>query len=59
VDTDLNPANGPFADTLRGMLAIPRYSAPDEIAGLVAWLASSESAFVTGSTLTIGGGYTA
>jgi 3-oxoacyl-[acyl-carrier protein] reductase len=59
VDTDLNPADGPFADTLRGMLAIPRYSAPQEIAGLVAYLASPESAFVTGATLTIDGGYTA
>jgi len=59
VDTDLNPADGPFADTLRGMLAIPRYSAPHEIAGLVAYLASAESAFVTGATLTIDGGYTA
>ncbi|HKU97547.1 MAG TPA: glucose 1-dehydrogenase [Vineibacter sp.] len=59
IDTDLNPADGPFADTLRGMLAIPRYAAPNEVAGLVAWLASAESAFVTGATLTIDGGYTA
>jgi len=59
IDTDLNPADGPFADTLRGMLAIPRYGSPKEVAGFVAWLASAESAFVTGATLTIDGGYTA
>ena len=59
IATDLNPADGPFADTLRGMLAIPRYAAPSEVAGLVAWLAGAESAFVTGATLTIDGGYTA
>jgi 3-oxoacyl-[acyl-carrier protein] reductase len=59
IDTDMNPADGPFAETLRGMLAIPRYATPDEVAGLVAYLAGADSAFVTGTTLTIDGGYTA
>jgi 3-oxoacyl-[acyl-carrier protein] reductase len=55
-DTDMNPADGARADTLRSFMAIPRYGTGDDIAGLVAWLASAESRFVTGAALTIDGG---
>jgi 3-oxoacyl-[acyl-carrier protein] reductase len=40
-------------------LALPRYSTPDEIAAMVAYLASPEAGFVTGASLTIDGGFTA
>jgi 3-oxoacyl-[acyl-carrier protein] reductase len=59
VDTDMNPAKGDFADTLRKLMALPRYGNVDEIAAMVAYLASSEAAFVTGASLTIDGGFTA
>jgi 3-oxoacyl-[acyl-carrier protein] reductase len=59
VDTDLNPATGEFADTLRKLMALPRYGAADEIAALVAYLAGPEAGFVTGASLTIDGGFTA
>jgi 3-oxoacyl-[acyl-carrier protein] reductase len=59
VDTDLNPATSPFADTLRKLMAIPRYATGDEIAALVAYLAGPESSFITGASLTIDGGFTA
>jgi 3-oxoacyl-[acyl-carrier protein] reductase len=55
-DTDMNPADGPRADTLRSLMAIPRYGSGEDIAGLVAWVASPESRFVTGAALTIDGG---
>ncbi len=59
VDTDMNPANSEFAATLKTLMALPRYGAADEIAGMVAYLASQEAGFVTGASLTIDGGFTA
>lgn len=59
VDTELNPATGPFAETLKSLMALPRYGQDDEIAAMVAYLASAEAGFVTGSSLTIDGGFAA
>jgi 3-oxoacyl-[acyl-carrier protein] reductase len=59
VETDMNPADGPFAETLKSFMAIKRYAHGDEIAGMVAYLASPEAAFVTGASLTIDGGFAA
>ena len=59
VATDMNPENGPFAETLKGFMAVKRYGQPDEIAGMVAYLASPEAAYVTGASLTIDGGFAA
>jgi 3-oxoacyl-[acyl-carrier protein] reductase len=59
VDTDMNPANGPSAESNKGMIALGRYSQGDEIAAMVAYLASPEAGFVTGASLTIDGGYAA
>ena len=58
-DTDLNPADGATAEGQRIHLATGRYARPDEIAGMVAYLARDEAAFVTGATFTIDGGYNA
>jgi len=60
VDTDMNPASSDSAKlTVERFVAIPRYSSADEIASLVAWLAGPESAYVTGASLSIDGGYAA
>src|SRR5262245_34127071 len=58
-DTDMNPAHGDFADTLRGLMALPRYGTVEEIAAMVAYLAGPDAGFVTGASLTIDGGFTA
>jgi 3-oxoacyl-[acyl-carrier protein] reductase len=59
VDTDMNPAEGEFAESLKKLMALPRYGTPDEIAAMVAYLAGPEAGFVTGASLTIDGGFTA
>lgn len=59
VDTDMNPADGPFADVLKGMIALHRYGQSDEIAGLVSYLAGPEADYITGASLKIDGGFAA
>ncbi len=55
-ETDMNPAEGDVADYQRSLMAIPRFGSPNDIAGLVTWLAGPQSRFVTGAALTIDGG---
>lgn len=59
VDTEMNPQAGDFASSLHGLMAIPRHGKADEIAGMVAYLAGPEAAFVTGADLLIDGGFAA
>jgi len=59
VATDMNPADGPFSDALRQLMAVPRYAEPDEIGAMVAYLAGAETGSITGACLTIDGGFTA
>ncbi|MEX3931608.1 SDR family oxidoreductase [Paraburkholderia phymatum] len=58
-DTDMNPESSEFAASLHGLMAIGRHARPEEIAGMVAYVASPEASFVTGSSLTIDGGFNA
>lgn len=59
VNTDMNPADGPAAEMLKGLMAIPRYGSVEEIAALVAHLAGPEAGYTTGASFTIDGGFTA
>ncbi|MCE7042771.1 SDR family NAD(P)-dependent oxidoreductase [Dyadobacter sp. CY312] len=59
IDTDMNPSNTEHAELLRERMAIPKYGTGDDIAGLVSFLASEEGKFITGSALTIDGGFNA
>jgi 3-oxoacyl-[acyl-carrier protein] reductase len=58
IDTDMNPANGAFAETLTAMTAIKRYGKPQEIAELAAFLASPNASNITGAAINIDGGMT-
>ena len=59
VNTDMNPADGPMAGDMHGMMAVNRHADPAEIAGMVAYLAGPESGMVTGASLLIDGGFAA
>jgi len=59
IDTDMNPASGEYADAQRVKVALGRYGKPEEIAGAVAFLAGPDATFITGTTLTVDGGYNA
>ena len=44
-------------EMVKALVPLGRIGQPHEIAGLVAYLASEESAYMTGASLTIDGGY--
>lgn len=56
VDTDMNPADGPFAKMLHAMMAIKRHAHSDEVAALALFLCGKDAALITGTTHTIDGG---
>lgn len=59
VDTDMNPDHTDFAESLKPLMALPRYGQAEEIASFVAYLAGPEAAYITGANLMIDGGFSA
>ena len=57
-DTELNPADGPNADTVTGFTALGHYAAPADVAAAVVFLASPEARYITGATVNVDGGFT-
>jgi 3-oxoacyl-[acyl-carrier protein] reductase len=59
IDTDMNPADGPAAGLLSGVTALGRYGTAEDIAATVAHLASDGGRYITGTAITVDGGFAA
>ncbi|NEA67307.1 SDR family oxidoreductase [Streptomyces sp. SID12488] len=57
IDTDMNPANGPYAAAQSALTALGRFGRTEEVATTVAHLATA--AYVTGAEYSVDGGHAA
>ena len=58
VNTDMNPDQGDFADSLREVMATGKYGHPRDIAGVVGYLAGPDTGYITGANWNVDGGFT-
>lgn len=58
IATDMNPAEGEFADAAREVMALGRYGHPRDVAGVVSYLAGPDAAYITGANWNVDGGFT-
>jgi 3-oxoacyl-[acyl-carrier protein] reductase len=59
IDTDMNPADGPAAGFFSGVPALGRYGTAEDIAVTVAHLAGDGGRYITGTAITVDGGFAA
>jgi 3-oxoacyl-[acyl-carrier protein] reductase len=58
IDTDANPGQGDFAESLKQVTTQGRYGHTTDVAALVSFLAGPESGYITGAHLNVDGGFT-
>lgn len=58
IATDMNPDQGEFADAAKQVMALGRYGHPRDVAGVVAYLAGPDAAYITGANWNVDGGFT-
>ena len=56
IDTDLNPASSEWAAPQIANTALKRYGRVEDVAALVAFVASPQASYITGANLTVDGG---
>ena len=59
IDTEMNPADSPVAGSFSQVPALGRYGTAEDIADAVAYLASDGGRYITGTALTVDGGFAA
>jgi 3-oxoacyl-[acyl-carrier protein] reductase len=59
IETEANPSDSPYSDQLKALMVTPTFGKGEDVAGLVAYLASDDSRFATGGVFTIDHGFTA
>jgi 3-oxoacyl-[acyl-carrier protein] reductase len=59
INTNANPEDGQYGEALKALMATPRFGTPADVGALVAFLASPDAGFVTGSIHRIDNGFTA
>jgi 3-oxoacyl-[acyl-carrier protein] reductase len=56
IDTELNPADAAWAEPQIAATALKRFGKVEEVVALVAFVASPEASYITGTSLTVDGG---
>ncbi|KUI38251.1 3-oxoacyl-ACP reductase family protein [Mycobacterium sp. GA-2829] len=59
IATDMNPADGEFADAATPLIAVGHYGHPADVAGVVSYLAGPDTGYITGANWNVDGGFTA
>lgn len=59
INTDMNPSDGPFSEHMLQAVALGRYGQPKDIGLAVAFLASDDAQYITGTTINVDGGQSA
>lgn len=58
IDTDMNPAEGDFAESLKQVSALGRYGQTTDVAAMVSFLSGPEAGYITGANINVDGGFT-
>jgi 3-oxoacyl-[acyl-carrier protein] reductase len=58
INTEMNPEEGEFAESLKQVTALGRYGHTSDVAAIVSFLAGPEAGYVTGANWNVDGGFT-
>jgi 3-oxoacyl-[acyl-carrier protein] reductase len=59
IDTDMNPADAPGADVFATFPALGAYGTAEDVAATVAHLAGEGGRYITGTAISVDGGFAA
>jgi 3-oxoacyl-[acyl-carrier protein] reductase len=59
IDTELNPADGPYGEVMKKITSVGHFGKSEDIAAAAAFLAIPENSFINGESLSVDGGWNA